>query len=230
MNDVRLIVFDCDGTLVDSQHMIADAMEASFEATGMAAPAREDVRRVVGLSLLEAMAVLAPAADTDIHHRLIDGYRNAFADLRTQQIHEPLYDGIAELLPALTEAGYLLGIATGKGMRGLEKTLEIHDIGGHFITLQTADGHPSKPHPAMLEAAIAEAGATAAATVLVGDTSYDMMMARDAGAHPLGVGWGYHNEAELRQAGALEIAGQVRDIERLAAALLARPDNGESDA
>ncbi len=218
---IRLIVFDCDGTLVDSQHMIADAMAVSFEAAGMAAPARGDVRRVVGLSLLEAVSLLAPEAETEIHHRLIEGYRDAFSDLRARHVHEPLYEGIDKLLATLTSAGYLLGIATGKGMRGLEKTLEIHDIGKHFVTLQTADGHPSKPHPAMLQAAMTETGATADATVLVGDTSYDMMMARDAGARPLGVSWGYHDEAELRHAGALEIADQAEDVERLAAALMA---------
>lgn len=213
MTNIRLIVFDCDGTLVDSQHMIGAAMTEAFERAGLVAPELPQIRRMVGLSLTEAVSFLKPDADIALCCEIAEWYRRAFQDLRAgDHPPEPLYDGIPELLRSLDDAGYLLGVATGKSTRGLRKTLEIHDIGQHFVTLQTADHHPSKPNPAMLQTAISEAGATAANTVLIGDTTFDMMMARDAGAHALGVDWGYHEVDELLAAGALAIATAPDDV------------------
>ena len=212
----RLAVFDCDGTLVDSQANIVRAMRDSFAAVGLAAPADHAIRHVVGLSLTETMATLLPAADAGLHAALADHYREAYHRMRAAGTLavEPLYPGIRDLLAALDDAGWLLGVATGKSDRGLALILAHHDLVHHFVTLQTADRHPSKPHPAMLELAMAQAGAVPADTVMIGDTSYDMAMAVAAGARAIGVDWGYHGAATLRASGAEAVVAD-------AAALLA---------
>jgi phosphoglycolate phosphatase len=199
----RLALFDCDGTLVDSQASICRAMDACFTAHGLTPPDRNATRRIVGLSLPEAMRALHPEAEPDLHAALTESYKAAFFRHREQGlVEEPLFGGIADALDQLEVAGWLLGVATGKSDRGLRFCLERHGIHARFVTLQTADRHPSKPHPAMLHAAIAEAGAAPETTVMIGDTSFDMMMARQAGAHAVGVAWGYHAPEELRAAGA----------------------------
>lgn len=202
----RLIVFDCDGTLVDSQHLIIEAMGLAFAAEGMPPPPDDAVRSVVGLSLAIAIGQLLPQAGAGDCLRLAERYKVAFHDIRQRpEFHEPLFEGAREGLHALDRAGFVLAVATGKGIRGLRAVLDHHGLGDLFRSLQTADQHPSKPHPAMLEAAIRETGSDPAATSLVGDTSYDMLMARAAGAQPIGVAWGYHPAEALRAAGAAVI-------------------------
>lgn len=219
---VKLIVFDCDGTLVDSQHAIIEAMRQAFVARDLAPPSGASVRRIVGLSLPLAMAALHPGGDPDAHARLVDAYRAAFMTLRAAPSHrEPLFVGAREAIETLGAAGYLLGIATGKSRRGLRATLDRTGLAARFITLQTADDAPSKPHPAMLERAMDEAGVEAAETVLVGDTTFDIEMAVAAGARALGVGWGYHEPGELLASGAdavvASFAELVETIDRAAA-------------
>jgi phosphoglycolate phosphatase len=217
----RLALFDCDGTLVDSHASIVRAMSECFTSHGLAAPSRADTRRIIGLSLPQIMEMLVPDADADTHRALVDTYRLTFQRHRGEGlVEEPLFEGLAEALDALEAAGWLLGVATGKSDRGLRFCLEHHGIHARFVTLQTADRHPSKPHPAMLHAAIAEAGASPETTVMIGDTSFDMMMAVSGGAHPLGVSWGYHAPDELRAAGALAVVESGSEltawIERIA--------------
>lgn len=215
----RLAVFDCDGTLVDSQANICLAMEQCFAAHGLAAPARADIRRIVGLSLIEAMAALLPDAPPEQHRAMAEDYKHAFQALRGNGglLDEPLFDGVAAALDAFEAAGWQLGVATGKSDRGLALILAHHGLTGRFVTCQTADRHPSKPHPAMLHAALAEAGAAAAQSVMIGDTSFDMAMAVAAGVRPIGVAWGYHDAHELRDAGALAVAEHAGELVRLAA-------------
>ena len=209
----RLAIFDCDGTLVDSQADICRAMEDCFAAAQLVPPVREATRRVVGLSLVDAIRTLLPDAEDAFHASLAEDYKRAFHRLRAGgHVEEPLFDGVKDLLLELESAGWLLGIATGKSDRGLRFCLERHGIHGRFITLQTADRHPSKPHPAMIEAALVEAGTDRAASVMVGDTSFDMAMARAAGVTAIGVGCGYHDAAELTEAGADFIAEFPSDI------------------
>jgi len=204
---LRLAVFDCDGTLVDGQAAVCDAMEAAFAAHGLAAPDRHLVRRSVGLSLPQAVQSLLPEADDDLRQGIDLAYRSAFRTARESgQLVEPLYAGIRELLDALRDDGWLLGVATGKSDRGLEHCLATHGLSRHFITLQTADRHPSKPHPAMLEAALFEAGALPQSAVMIGDTAYDMLLGANAGVRALGVDWGYHTPDELTEAGAEAVA------------------------
>lgn len=212
----RLVVLDCDGTLVDSQYRIIACMNTAFQAFGLHLPAAADVRAVVGLSLEEAIARLLPP-ESELVAPLAAVYRRAFLSLRESSPEpEPLYDGAAEAIRRLDAAGFLLGIATGKSRRGLDAVLAAHGLSSHFVTLQTADLHPGKPDPAMLRQAMAEAGAEGMSTVMVGDTTFDMEMARRAGAAAIGVSWGYHPPAALPPAGASavidgfgELAGTV---------------------
>lgn len=209
----RLAIFDCDGTLVDSQMNICLAMEECFARADLPAPSRERTRRVVGLSLVEAVQAMLPGANEGLHAKLAEDYKLAFHRLRGRGlVEEPLYEGVTELLDALEADGWLLGIATGKSDRGLSLCLARHGLSDRFITLQTADRHPSKPDPAMIEAALAQAGADRAASLMIGDTSYDMAMAKAAGVSAVGVAWGYHAREELLAAGADYIAEHPSDI------------------
>ena len=213
---LRLAIFDCDGTLVDSQADIAEAMEAAFAAHGLHAPPRPDIRRIVGLSLGEAIRQLAPDAPAELARALVESYKAAFRARRSAGVvEEPLFEGIAALIAELDEAGWLLGVATGKSDRGLAHCLERHGLTGHFVTLQTADRHPSKPDPAMLEACLDATGVTAEEAVMIGDTAYDMAMAVNAGVRAIGVDWGYHHPDELREAGAEAVAGSVAELRAL---------------
>jgi phosphoglycolate phosphatase len=209
----RLAIFDCDGTLVDSGATIYAALSATFEQNGIELPPAEQCRRVIGLSLTEAMAALLPDATPEQHRKFAEDYKRAFWQLRAAgRVEEPLFDGVLELLDALEAEGWLLAIATGKSDRGLKHCLEHHDIHARFVSLQTADRHPSKPHPSMVEQAIADAGAAPATTIVVGDTSFDMAMAAAAGAAPIGAGWGYHEAQELIEAGAIAVAARPLDV------------------
>lgn len=214
---MKLAVFDCDGTLIDSQVNILRAMGQSFARHGLEAPSDHAIRRVVGLSLVESMQVLLPDAGPELHRTLAQDYKNAFQRLRADRSldPEPLYDGIAELLGGLRDGGWLLGVATGKSDRGLALALAHHGLEGHFVTLQTADRHPSKPHPAMLRAALAEAGAAAGEAVVIGDTVFDIAMGANAGVRAIGVDWGYHDAAELLDAGAVAVAMNASELRGL---------------
>jgi phosphoglycolate phosphatase len=204
MTSLRLVVFDVDGTLVDSQRTILEAMSRAFEAVGVALPPREAVLGIIGLSLDVAMARLAPEAPREAHHALADGYKRAYVDLRAMEGTEassPFYPGARDTLMTLAaREDLLLGVATGKSRRGLDKLIEGHGLEGVFVTQQVADTHPSKPHPAMLLAALAETGIAPGDAVMVGDTSFDMDMARAAGMRGVGVSWGYHAATTLTTA------------------------------
>ena len=212
-----LVVFDCDGTLVDGQAAICDTMEEAFLAAGLAPPDRNEVRRLVGLSLPQALRLLAPGADAD-HEAVLTHYKDGFRSRRTAgTLEEPLYDGIADMLTRLAQDGWQLGVATGKSDRGLQACLKGHGVHSLFATLQTADRHPSKPNPSMLRQAVAEAGAEPASTIMVGDTTFDMEMADAAGVRAIGVAWGYHAPAELLQAGAMGVAKDTAELEAMIA-------------
>ena len=203
----RLAIFDCDGTLVDSGATIYRALAETFDAHKLDLPPARECRRVIGLSLTEAMAALLPDARDRDHMELAETYKTCFFRARQQgQVEEPLFDGIPELLDALEADGWKLAVATGKSDRGLRHCLELHGLNARFVSLQTADRHPSKPSPQMALAAMKDAGATGATTIVIGDTSFDMAMAVAAGAGAIGAGWGYHDPHELIAAGACAVA------------------------
>lgn len=209
----RLTIFDCDGTLVDSGATIYAALSETFRQRGLDVPPPRVARRVIGLSLIEAMAGLLPDATATEHAELAEEYKRCFMGLRVAgQVEEPLFDGVLELLDALEHDGWVLAVATGKSDRGLKHCLDQHGLHARFVSLQTADRHPSKPHPSMVLQAIADAGAAPETTIVLGDTSFDMAMAAAAGAMPIGAGWGYHDVEELIEAGAIAVADQPLDV------------------
>lgn len=208
----RLVVFDVDGTLIDSQHHILAAMEHAFCTAGHVMPTRERVLSIVGLSLPEAVARLAPDLPADDRQDIVEAYKQSFGRLRTRA-SSPLFPGAAGVLDALrAREDVLLGVATGKSRRGLSHVLGAHNLGNHFVTTQTADDHPSKPHPAMLHAALAETGVPANHAVMVGDTTFDIEMGLSAGMLTIGVGWGYHPEEALHAAGAHRVIGGFAEL------------------
>lgn len=215
MADLRLVVFDIDGTLVDSAALIAESFAEAFAAVGRAAPSRAAVLAEVGLSLPVAVARLLPEAGEEDHARAVQGYRDNYLRLRAEQgaAAVRLFEGAKETIEALAaRPEVLIGAATGMAMRGLLHVLDAHDLRRHFVARQSADGNPSKPHPAMLEAALREAGVEPGQAVMVGDTSYDMEMAVNAGVTGLGVNWGHHPREALIAAGAVRVIDSFKEL------------------
>lgn len=204
MTDLKLAVFDIDGTLVDSRQVIAEAMRRAFNRAGLPEIGYERTRTIVGLQLDEAVARLAPEDyPADRVPELANFYRNAFVEMRGEAgFNEPLYDGARETVERLADEGWLLGVATGKARRGLDIVFEHHGLHKYFQTFQTVDGGAGKPHPRMVLDAMGETGARPEETVMIGDTSFDMLMARSANAHALGVSWGFHTPDEIAEGGA----------------------------
>lgn len=204
MSDLRLVVFDVDGTLVDSQADILAAMKTAFDEADLMAPSQSEVLAIVGLSLNVAMPQLAPNVGRNAHVVLEEAYKRAYMGLSSERgaaRSSPLYPGAREVLHQLyREPELLLGVATGKSRRGLDKLLKGHELQNMFATEQVADFHPSKPHPSMLQTALKETGVVADCAVMVGDTSYDMDMAQAAGMAAIGVSWGYHSTQALTAA------------------------------
>jgi phosphoglycolate phosphatase len=199
---MKLVIFDCDGTIVDSQAGIVLSMDHAFKSLGLKPPSRAETLAVVGLSLPEAFSMLAPGAEYETKVELAERYKAAFRELN----HDPseteiLYDGARATIEDLSSAeDIVLGIATGKSRRGVDRLFDREGWHKCFATIQTADDHPSKPNPSMILKAMAETGASKAETVMIGDTTYDIQMARAAGVGSIGVTWGYHDREELEEA------------------------------
>jgi phosphoglycolate phosphatase len=213
---MKLAIFDVDGTLVDSRAMITASLDAAFQETGVTPPDRSRFLSIVGLSLLEAMRELVPDAAPADHARLAEAYKQCFWEVRAAGEHaEDLFDGAHDLLTRLRARGdVVLGIATGKSRRGVAHLIDKHGYEGWFTTVQTADDHPSKPHPSMVLTALAETGLGPEAAIMIGDTSYDVAMARAAGAGAVGVAWGNHDRALMEQAGAHMISNDFNELEQ----------------
>ncbi|MFK8251446.1 HAD-IA family hydrolase [Ancylobacter terrae] len=223
---MKLVLFDCDGTLVDSQHLIVSAMETAFASLSLAPPTRSRILSIVGLSLPEAMQELGEGDPAFPVETLATRYREAFNELRRQEaFHEPLFPGMWEVLDELHRRDdVLLGIATGKSRRGVTALLERHGLSGWFVTIQTADDARSKPHPEMVHRALAESGVSADRAALIGDTGFDMAMARAGGIRALGVTWGYHSRIALQAAGAEFLVDEAPQLVPLVTGLWQEPN------
>lgn len=225
MTDLRLAVFDCDGTLVDSQHSIVQAMLDALDSHGLELPAAHKITRMVGLPLEEAIARLIPDADREFCAQLSHTYKAAFTKMRENGVvEEPLFPGIIETLDSLTEEGWLLGIATGKAYRGLKATLAKHNILDRFVTCQTADKAHGKPHPDMMLRAMNETGTDPSMAIMIGDTTYDVEMAISAHTRAVGVNWGYHEKSELLAAGAYHVADDGEGLVKTLLHMMATED------
>ncbi|MEM6577668.1 MAG: HAD-IA family hydrolase [Pseudomonadota bacterium] len=201
---LRLVIFDVDGTLVDSQSDIVTAMSEAFHRAATPPPTKDEILSIVGLSLDRAMERLAPELSPSMQSKMVIWYKEAYMGLRAKvgaAQSSPLYPGARETLESLHAVpDLLLGVATGKSKRGLDKLFDAHELGPFFVTRQVSDFHPSKPDPSMVLACLSETGVAAEHAVVVGDTSFDMDMAKSAGVSAIGVSWGYHPAASLAAA------------------------------
>lgn len=208
---MKLVIFDVDGTLVDSQHFIVEAQTRAFAAHGLPAPSRAEMLSIVGLSLVQAFEQLVPDGPAA---SLAQAYRDAWSVMRLDPDYaDEMYPGAVEAVNALAQRDdLLLGIATGKSLRGVHHLFDERGWHGRFATVQTSDGHPSKPHPAMVLKALAETGLAPADALMIGDTSYDMAMGAAAGVRTLGVTWGYHTRDQLMASGAERLVESYEDL------------------
>ncbi len=222
---LKLVLFDVDGTLVDSQNIIVAAQRMAFASFGLEPPSREVSLSIVGLSLVQAFTVLAgPKGPVE---GLAEAYREAFAALRQDPAYaEPLFPGAGDCLDRLRgRRDVLLGIATGKSRRGVSHLLERHGWDKVFATIKTADDAPSKPHPGMILQALDELDVAPRDAAMIGDSSYDMAMARAAGILAIGVAWGFQPVAALVEAGAHRIVRSYAELEPVLSDFLNQPSH-----
>jgi phosphoglycolate phosphatase len=199
---LRLVIFDLDGTLIDSVALIVETVTNAFVAVNEPVPDERAIRSISGITALEAMGILAPHASPERVMTIMESYRTHYRS-HAGVVREPLFKGAIEALDRLqADPGTILAVATGKGYRGAVTLLERHDIIGRFHSIQTPDHNRGKPDPQMIETAMAKAGAGRKQSVMIGDTVHDMRMARAAGVAAIGVTWGYHERADLIAEGA----------------------------
>lgn len=214
MADPHLILFDCDGTIVDSEGLIVTAMIMAFVDHGLTPPTDKAIRRIIGLSLPLAVEQLGAPNEGDLIMEVSQAYRTRYGFLRDEKgMREPLFDGMDQIIRGLgSRDDYILGIATGKTMKGVDNLLRANQLTHLFHTIQTSDKAPSKPNPAMINQAMRETGIDPHRTVMIGDTSFDMEMAQNAGVPAIAVTWGHHEREELARHNPHIIIDRISDM------------------
>ena len=212
---MKLVLFDCDGTLVDSVGLIHEVMARTFMHFGYDRPDVSLTKSIIGLTLDIAIARMQGKPHVDDEALAMTAhYKAIFAGVRAEAgFQEPLFDGISAMIATLAQRQELLmGAVTGKSRRGLNLIMDTHGFRKHFIVSRTADDCPSKPHPAMVTECCDETGMVPADTIVIGDAIYDMQMAKAAGAKAIGVAWGYASVDDLWKAGADAIVNHPSEI------------------
>ena len=204
-----LLVFDWDGTLMDSAACIAGCLQAACRDLGLAVPSDRDARYIIGLGLNDALAHVLPGVAPAEYPRIVERYRHHFLNRDSETA---LFSGTAEMLAALREAGHLLAVATGKSRRGLDRALEATGLAAYFDATRCADEGHSKPHPGMLQRLLEALEVAPEKALMIGDTTHDMLMARAAGVARVAIAHGAHEAHELL---ALEPLACVRDCAEL---------------
>ena len=205
----RLLVFDWDGTLADSEQRIVAAAQSAIDTLGLPARSREQVRGIIGLAMSEACQALFPDMRPDQEGRFIACYREYY--LRNTMVPIPLFPGAAAALRDLAER-HQLAVATGKGRRGLDRDIATHDLGVLFSTTRCADDAPSKPHPQMLVDIMEELQVESHETLMIGDTAFDMEMARNAGVDRIAVSTGVHERERLLEFDPLALLDSIAEL------------------
>ncbi|MDX1592658.1 MAG: HAD-IA family hydrolase [Gammaproteobacteria bacterium] len=208
--DYELLVFDWDGTVMDSAARIVTCIESTIADLGLEPRSREQIRHIIGLSMNRAIETLYPGCDAAFHDRMIEGYRHHY--LVADPTPSLPFAGSAETLARLHRSGYLMGVATGKSRRGLDQVLVDTGFGDYFHATRCADEAPSKPHPGMLEQLFDELGVTPGRALVIGDTLFDLEMARNAGADAVAVTYGAHPRERLEEAAPLAYLDDIRDL------------------
>lgn len=221
MSELSLVLLDLDGTLVDSRQLIIQSMRVAAQNSGVAVPSDDAVGRIIGLSLERAISELFPGRSDDVHADILGAYRTEALRMRADPNDpEVLFGGVHDVVQTLRDEGHILGIATGKARRGVSHFCSRYDMEGWFDTVQTPDTNPSKPHPGMIESALSDTGVQRERAVMVGDTVFDMEMARNAGVFAVGVAWGNHPVHELERAGAHHIVKNMKDLSKVITGIL----------
>lgn len=211
MNKKRfdLLIFDWDGTLMDSTGAIAQSIQLACADLGLRVPPADEARQIIGLGLAEALHTLLPELASADYPRLVERYRHHFLG---QDQTLPLFDGVAETIVALHEADYWLAVATGKGRQGLERAFDQSGLRAFFHASRCADEGFSKPHPGMIRELMDCCGATPERTLMIGDTSHDLQMALNAGVASVGMACGAHSIASLQACKPLFIAEDFKEL------------------
>ncbi len=222
---MRLVIFDLDGTLIDSEALIVETVTNCFTAIDEPPPSEQAIRSISGITARDAMKILAPDATPERVEIILQSYREHY--VRNAGVsREPMFAGALEALARLeAQPQTILAVATGKGYRGAITLLERHGIIGRFHSIQTPDHNRGKPDPQMIATAMDKAGATRGQTVMIGDTVHDMRMAKAAGVGAIGVAWGYHEIDELKEEGADIV---IDDFAQLDAAVMALTGGGDA--
>ncbi len=207
----RFIVFDWDGTLVDSTSIIASSLQRACADVGEPVPCETDARYVIGLGLADALRLVAPGLPREHWQTLADRYRHHYL---SRDASIPLFDGVRELLDELDAAGFLLGIATGKSRVGLARALDQHGLSNRFTATRCADEGFPKPHPDMLLHLMDRVGARPAETLMIGDTTHDLELAKNAGAAAIAVAYGAHDLEGLARLAPLATVHSIDELRR----------------